>query len=59
MAILVRPEKVTKSTQKSLKGCTFRLIAGIRLAVKKILQVDFFLLGIPIAPQQVNFAFKK
>ena len=36
MAILVRPEKVAKSTQNSLKGCTFKNIAGVGHAEKKI-----------------------
>ena len=36
IATLVRPEKVAKSTPNSLKGCTYWLIAGRELALKKI-----------------------
>ena len=34
-AILVRPDKVAKSTQTSLKRCIHRLIAGSQLALKE------------------------
>ena len=59
MAILVRPEKVAKSTQNSLKGCTFRNIAGVGQAEKNFCKWISSFQAFPLHPRKSNFVFKK
>ena len=58
MVNLVRPEKLAKSNQISLEGCTLWLIAGKWLAEKKFCKWISYFQVTPMHPSKSNFILK-